>query len=837
MSTKDVKKLLENSQPGQIASQFQTKALNSLGEILAKEKSIDIQNNGLIAYRLISETAGPLSRREISPLIDALGEINPNCKDEIVRTLNQLGDLAVAGLLKKSLETEKPNVRNYYYDILEEIDEKIIAETLLAEKITSPGGALSLEILAKINDSRFANSDLSVYDKSLDYTSEMPTIKKAVLSGLDSSDLEKNLRAVGLCAKYLTISNELVPNLSSKLNSSKDVDLIIQTLKTLGAIGSDIAVNEISGKVSGNNQKEIRLAAIGAMGDVKTDSSKAINILIAESLYDKDDDIRFKTINALGKIGEPAAPILVELLQKEENINQIEIALKRIGEPAVSHLLNALTNKKTRKNAIDLAKLILTPKYGLSGTVAKLIEYLGDKSSEIQEEVINTIIEMGDPGLESVIQALNSSNPQVRQNSIEILSRFGTMNIHLFLENLVKDKTKIVQAAECLALIAIFQPDEDLKAFSFEQFEALLENPEYNEYVQQAVFDNVLENISKDPNPDTRFAFGQMAYYLGRPALSQLFQLLNDKDDGVVEVALDSLGLLKFPTETITEIAKKLNAKAANIRLAAVNALGNLEHNSSIPYLIEALSDQNEEIQDSASAAIDQIGETGLPALIEAMNHKEPRMRDRVANLIASHGERAWEPLLERLNSKDTNFQQTALEVIGKLGDDFAERLLTYVQTSLDENIQDISIQGLGKLTYGPAIPFIVNSIQNNDKRIRNAISKAHNHYKEALSEVILQDLEKSTGNAEKAIIEYLQKDSDSRWSTIPIINKLAEKTPKTVIYIDLLKKFGDKEITETFLDLLNNNQLDEVNTLLGIMQQFSDLNKLVDKISANVPR
>ncbi|OLS19538.1 MAG: hypothetical protein HeimC3_44840 [Candidatus Heimdallarchaeota archaeon LC_3] len=837
MSVKDIKKLLEKSQPDQVAQRFQTKALNSLGEILTKEKSIDTQNNALIAYRLISESTGSLSRREINPLIDALGGINPNCKDEIVRTLNQLGDLAVAGLLNKSLQIDKENVRNYYYDILGEIDEKIVTETLLAEKITSPGKALSLEILVKINDKRFADSDLSVYDKLLDYSLEIESIKNAVLSGLNSSDLEKNIRAVDLCSKYLTVSTELVSNLSNKLNSSKEVELVIHTLKALGAIGSDAAINGISNKISGNNQKEIRMAAIYAMGEVKTGSSKAINILIQESLYDKDDDIRFKTINALGKIGEPAAPILVQLLQKEENINPIEIALKRVGEPAVSHLLNALADKKTRKNAIDLAKLILTPKYGLSGTVAKLIEYLGDKSSEIQEEVVNTIIEMGDPGLESVMRALNSPNQQVRDNSIEILNRFGTMNIHLFLENIVKDKSKIVQAAELLALLAIYQLDDDLKAFSFEQFETLLENPDYNEHVQQAVFDNVLENISRDSNPDTRFAFGQVAYYLGRPALNDLFNLLNDKDDSIAEVALDSLGLLKYPEETKYEIAKKLHAKASNIRLAAVKALGNLEDNSSIPYLIEALLDQDEEIQDSASAAINQIGEVGLPALIETMNHKEPRMRDRVANLIASHGERAWEPLLERLNSRDSNFQHTAIEVIGQLGNNFAERLLTYVQTSLDENTQLTSIQGLGKLQYRPAIPFIVNSIQNNDKRIRNAISMAHNYYKEELSEVILQDLEKSFGNAEKAIIDYLQKDSDSRWLIIPVINKLAEKTPKSIIYLDLLKKFGDKRITETFLDLLKNDQLEEVNSLLGIMQQFTDLIKLVEKVSANVPR
>jgi HEAT repeat protein len=838
MSTKDIKKLLENGQTNQIAERFRTDALSALGEILTKEKSVDIQNNALITYRLVSELAGPLSRKEIKPFIDSLGtgKINPNCRDEIVQTMNQLGDLAIAQLLDYSLKSSE-NLKLFFYDILGDIDEKTIIETLLAEKITSPGMALAYEIMVKTNDSRFLTSEITVYDSSLDYTFDLPSIKEAILSGLNLSDLESNIRAVRICSKYKSISTEVVPNLVNILDSSQDSNLIVETLKTLGAIGSENAVNAINKKISIDNPKNIRIAAIGALGEVKTDSSKAISILIQESLYDKDDDVRFKTINALGKIGEPAAPVLVDLLQKEENLNQIEIALKRVGESAVPHLLEALTNKKTRKNAIDLAKLILTPKYGFQGTVSKLIEFLGDKNPEIQEEVINTIIEMGDPGLESVIRALNSQHPKVRENASEILGRFGTMNIHLYIENMVKDPKKLVQTAELLTLLAIYQPDDDIKAFSFEQFDILLVNQDYNEHIQQAVFDNILGNVSTDSDPDTRFAFGQVAYYLGYPALPHLLQMLNDKDEDVVEVALDSIGLLKKPEETISEIANKLKSKSSKVRLAAVNALGNLESNESISFLIEALGDQDVEIQDAASSAIDQIGDVGLPALIETMDHKEPRMRDRVARLIASHGDRAWEPLLERLNTNNSNFQETAIEVIGLLGDHFAERLLTFVQTTLDENTQFVSIQGLGKLLSQPALSFIANAIQTSNKKIIQAVSSAHNYYKEDLTNVVLQDLEKSSGNAEKVVIDYLQKESDPRWTIIPVIQQLSKKTSKAVVYIDLLKKFGDKKITESFMELLQNNQLETVDELFNILQQFQDLNKLTEKVSVNIPR
>ena len=68
----------------------------------------------------------------------------------------------------------------------------------------------------------------------------------------------------------------------------------------------------------------------------------------------------------------------------------------------------ANNNKMIRKNATDLAKLILTTKYGVGGTVLKLIELLSDKDQAVREQVIETIINMGDPGLENIIRAFVS---------------------------------------------------------------------------------------------------------------------------------------------------------------------------------------------------------------------------------------------------------------------------------------------------------------------------------------------------------------------------------------------------------------------------------------------
>ena len=613
MNKKDLRKFLENGQSEEISKEFGKEALEPLAEILVKEKSGDLQKNIILTYGAIAERCGGLSRKEVDPLIDSIknGKISMKYQNVLVETIQKIGDIAVTQLIQGIVEkkTSDPS-RTMVLTTLQQINEHFIMESLLAEKITSPGAAFVYELTLRIASPIFAGLSQTVYDKNLDYSLDFSTIKNVITAGLNSSDLEEKNRTFTVCMKYPLVARELTPIMSNLLTSSLPENVQLNILTTMGSIGSTDAVNAISKKITTETPKNVRLAAIQALGEVKADSRSAVSLLVKETLYDTDDDIRYKTINALGQIGAPAAQILVGMLEKEESVEQIEIALKRIGEPAVPYLIAGMSNKKTKKQAINIAKLILTPKYGFAGTVTKLSEFLAEKDKDIQEEVINTILEMGDPGLEAIIQALNHPNQIVRGNSKIILDKFGMMNIQLYIENLIQNTQTLVQGVELLALLAIYQQDDDLKNFVYDKFEVLLQKPEYDMHVRRAVLENVLSTASTDNNADVRFGFGQVGYYLGEPVVPYLLPLLNDKEDDIVEVTLNSLGLIRSTaTITLPEIVQKIHAKNANVRLAAIKALGNLGLNESIPYLIEALDDTERDGAYAASVAIQVIGE------------------------------------------------------------------------------------------------------------------------------------------------------------------------------------------------------------------------------------
>ncbi|HKZ39745.1 MAG TPA: HEAT repeat domain-containing protein, partial [Candidatus Hodarchaeales archaeon] len=357
--------------------------------------------------------------------------------------------------------------------------------------------------------------------------------------------------------------------------------------------------------------------------------------------------------------------------------------------------------------------------------------------------------------------------------------------------------------------------------------------------VRRAVMENVLVNAYQDENPDIRFGFAQVAQYFDQQTAPQLLQLVNDRDESISEVALDSLGRISqrngVEGAIVAAVAKKLDSKNPNTRLAVVKALQGMG-NEAIPSLIQALGDGDPAVQNTASEAIDSIGEAGLPALVETLGSRDPRTRDLAAKLIGNHSERAWEPIIERLSITDSEFRSAASETMKFLGDGFAERLLTTVQTTMDEEAHYTAILGFGKLKYKPALTFISTIVGTGNKKLAEAVRSAYQQeYKELLTGQLLRDLERSSGVIERNIVEFFQK-ADSRWVVVPMILAL-KNTRKEVTLVDLLKKMGEKSVSEAVVRLLEEKDLQSAKEVVKILRGNKELVKLAEKVSFNVPQ
>ncbi len=827
MAKDEIKNLLLDGKPNTVVKTYRKDSVPQILKYIT-EKDETLQQNAITAFGIAGKRIG-VSKKDVEAFIKSLDKMDPKFHTDIATAIAETGDIAILQLINLLSDKKmKPEKRQMILTLFDVIGDTKVIEALLGEKITNPAEATLHELLLRTQTSLLEQTKISTSDPNIDYTAQLSDFKKLVGNMLSSKDDHDILRALDACAHFPTIATEFSSTISSVIG--KNQELTIKALVTLGELRNPNAIGAISKQLQESVPTEIRIAATDAIGTIGDE--KGVEPIIKYVLNTQDEFLRQAAVNALGKIGEPAADELVELLSKELFKAQVETALKRIGEPAVKHLRKAMAsnNKVIRKNATDLAKMILTTKYGVGGTVLKLIELLSDREETVQEQVIETIINMGDAGLENVIRAMVSHDSNIRENSIEILNRFAFLNIQLVIDESLKKN--LISGSELLFLLGIFSPEEEVLDYVYEKLEEVNENPEFNNAVKQAIMDNIFiyNDLFKDKDEGLKFNIAQISGYLGKAAVTPLAEIyLTDKSDDVKEVALNSLGFIGPVSQIASNIIKPF-AKDKNpvLRKACIKALGSIADPAGVPDILEALADEDEEVQTVAQEAIEKIGVTSIPTLIDLLAKESAN--DKLVDFIVNQDYSVLRSaVMDRLTNDDQNFQDAVLKLIIKIATkypDFKDYLLTEVRLSPNENVHIVGVRSFGALKFEPALPLLVDELLKENKKLNQACMDAvYLGYGENFTRSCLKQMNTGGSEITKVSADFL-KSIDSQFTVIPLLEGLETDHSQRDIIIDLLKKIGDKNITAKL------GSLDDPSKYKKVLQSEPELSKLADKVN-----
>lgn len=826
VSKDEIKTLLLDDKPNAVVKTFRKDSIPYILKYITDTDDV-LQKNALIAFGIAGKRIG-VSIKDVDSFIKSLDKISTKFEEELATAIGETGDIAILQLI--SLLSDKKNSfekKKRVLSLLGMIGEVKVVEALLGEKITNPSEATLHEFLLRTQTSLLEKSSISTYDPNIDYSAQFPDFKKLLGNLFSSKDDQDIIRALDACAHFPTIAAEFSSTVASVIGRKQE--LTIKALETIGELRNPNSISILTKQLGETNPVEIRIAAtnaIGTMGD-----EKGVEPIIKYVLNTQDEFLRQAAVNALGKIGEPAASELVSLLSKELFKNQVEIALKRIGEPAVKYLRRAMAdnNKTIRKNAAELAKMILTTKYGVSGTVLKLIELLNDRDQAVREQVIETIIDMGDSGLENVIRAMVSHDPDTRENAIEILNRFAFMNIQLVVEESIKKN--FISGTELLFLLGIFSTDDEILDFVYKQLESINENLEYNNSVKQAILDNVFiyNNLFLEKDPNLLFNIAQICGYLGKPAIDYIANLLSGKNDDITEVALNSLGFIGFDSHSAFNLIITFSRnKNPDVRKACIKTLGLIGDPAGITEILHAMTDPDEDIQSVAQEALDKIGVSSIPTLLDLLGNDT--VSDKLIEYIVNQEYTiVRSAIMDRLTNDNQNFQDAVMRLMIRVANkypDFKDFLLTEVRLSPNENVHLVGVRTFGALKYKPALPLLVDELLKENKKLNQACMDAiYLGYGELFVEFCLNEIEKGGSEISKVTLDFL-KTIDSQYIVIPLIESLQYSSPQREISIDLLKKIGDKAINNKLISVEDPEKYKK------ILMTEPALTKIAEKLS-----
>ena len=151
-------------------------------------------------------------------------------------------------------------------------------------------------------------------------------------------------------------------------------------------------------------------------------------------------------------------------------------------------------------------------------------------------------------------------------------------------------------------------------------------------------------------------------------SIDELIELLNDKDEFVVEDAVGELELRA--DEAVDPLIDALSSRKKQIRLNAATLLGAINDPKAIPALIDTLKDNNKLVRREASTALSRMGQPAVDPLIETLEDEDWRVRGAAAWALGNIGDEKAIPALEKLLDDESGFvkqgAQSALNLIKK---------------------------------------------------------------------------------------------------------------------------------------------------------------------------
>ncbi len=576
------------------------KALGEIGDPQVVPTLIQaLQDEDMGVCEAVVEALGEIGNPQVVlALIQALPDKNRGMR-RLAETLKKIGDPQAVPALIQALQDEDENVRWVAVWALTKIGAPavpVLIQALQDEKISVRWAAEALgEIGAPAVPAliqALPNKNRWVRRAAAEALGEIgdPQAVPALVQALRDEDEDVRREAAWALGK---IGASAVPALVQAL---QDEDRWVRraAAEALGKIGDPQAVPALIQTLQDKNIW-VRRAAAEALGEIG--DPQAMPALI-QTLQDEVKDVR----RAVGKIGDPqAVPDLIQYFEdqgKKDVRRAAAEALGKIGAPAVPALIQALQDED---EDVRRAAAWALGQIGDRQAVPALIQALQDENEDVRRAAALSLGKIGAPAVPALLQALQDEDEDVRRAAVSVLRQIGDPQAVPPLLQALQHENKDVRRVAVWALGEIGVP----------AVPALI----------QAL---------RNEDEDVRRPAGVALWKIGAPAVPALLQALRDEDkDNVRRAAIWTLGKIGDP-QAVPALIQALQDEDKDVREAAAEALGQIGDPQAVPALIQASRDEDWLVRGAAAKALGQIGDPqAVSTLIQALGDEYENVRQK----------------------------------------------------------------------------------------------------------------------------------------------------------------------------------------------------------------
>jgi HEAT repeat protein len=628
-----------------------------------------------------------------------------------------------------------------------------------------------------------------------------------LIDALQTKDEDLRLHAAIALGK---IGKEAVAPLAEIL-SGKDADARFYAIWALGWIGP--AGKETAPallKALGDEQEGVRRKAAYALGRVGADAEESVPALI-KLLGDKSQDVREAAGEGLSKFGKAAVPALMEALKDKKTRRQAAVALGEVGsdaKAAIAALKAALLNSATDKDELPPnpdGNLEDQPRpvpgggpIGFPGRPGRrpFIQPFpfpggGGEESSTGNVYADALAKIGKSAIPALQDVVKDGKDTIRPAAIAALAKIGGDAVPMLVDFL-GDKRVDVRRAACGSLVPLRIADKMVvQGFAF----ALKDE---DEQVRNLALQGIqtLGAAAKAAVPalhvaltDMNINVRQQAFWtlqnMGENPREGLLKGLDNKD---VKVRINSASLMMTmgidQNTALPVLEEALKEKDTGLRMQAAHALAITNRGSEkvVPVLVEGIKHSSMGVRQQALQGLQNMGPragVAAPALLEMMqNDPEPGLRQQAIYALQNvRGDpEAIVPVLAKLiKDGDQNVRTVALQVIPQYG----AKALPHILAALKDKEPNTRQQAIYSLQN------LQGDLKGVVDQIKPLLKDDNNQVRQGVVQILGRLGEAGLPLVEEALQD---KDANVKWQAIHMMRNLRQPLKAIPALVEMVK-------------------------------------------------
>jgi HEAT repeat protein len=417
-------------------------------------------------------------------------------------------------------------------------------------------------------------------------------------------------------------------------------------------------------------------AALGYLND-----PRAVPALI-EALDDENTIVRYQATVSLSKMKDPSAlePLIKAVNDKDPGVQYQAInALREMKDSrAVPALINALKDDSinVRYEAARALGEFDDPRE--LSLIGPMIENLGHKDERIRRTAQLTLVQIGEPAVEPLIEALASDNEETQRTVAATLGNFQDQRAIDSLVKLLLEQKEHVSWSAAAAL---------------------------GNYQDQKAIKSLVKSLSAKDSY-LRMRVRMALYEIGPPVLDQLYIEIDSPDPLVRQQLVEILGHLidARSSEPLLNILQ--NDPVAEIRKAAALSLSKFKMPRVVKMLLEAWHDEDHEVRAMAAKSLVRIGELSIKPLLKKVNDTNSYIRWRTAWCLGRIRDPiALKALIALLDDEVSEVKWTAIDALELINDQRAIESISQKLNDEDSGIREKSNAAVLAITANSKLP------------------------------------------------------------------------------------------------------------------------------------